>query len=114
MRKILLLIIPLLFLPIFSIAQSGSFTSKQIGNKDVFQKNDIKIYPNPAFNFIGLNEISSVNTIIIYNLVGRKMKNFIAEKGKKYFIADLPKGMYLVQLLGRDGKVVTTQRMSKR
>ena len=113
MRKNLLLIIPMLFFAFFSTAQSIAPITKQTENRGAFQK-DIKIYPNPAFNFIGLNEISNVSTIIVYNLVGRKMKNFIAEKGKKYYIADLPKGMYLVQLLSQDGKVLTTQRMSKR
>lgn len=74
----------------------------------------VKIYPNPAFNFIGLNNISGIGSIIIYNLVGRKMKKFIPEQGERYDITDLPRGMYLVQLLGEDGKVVTTQRMSKK
>ena len=74
----------------------------------------IKIYPNPAVNFIGLNKVSGVGSIIIYNLVGRKMKKFVALKDEKYDVTDLPRGMYLVQLLGDDGKVVTTQRMSKK
>lgn len=74
----------------------------------------IKIYPNPAYNFIGLNSISGVNSITIYNLVGREMKKFYTQKGGKYDITDLPRGMYLVQVLGSNGKVVTTQRMSKK
>lgn len=110
MRKNLL-IIPFLFLTFIAMAQSKVDTGNASTN--TFAKS-IKIYPNPAFNFIGLNQVTGVGTIIIYNLVGRKMKIFNAFKGKKYDIADLPRGMYLVQLLGSDGKIMTTQRMSKK
>jgi len=81
----------------------------QTDSKTIAVHKIVKIYPNPAFNFIGLNNISDIGSIIIYNLVGRKMKKFTPQKGERYDIADLPRGMYLVQLLGKDGKVVTTQ-----
>ena len=74
----------------------------------------LKIFPNPASTFIQLKTVTGVNAIIIYNLVGRKIKKFIAEKGKSYPITDLPKGMYLIQLVDTNDKVITTQRMSKR
>ena len=109
MRKILLLI-SFFCLPFLVIGQSQKNNTGAIA---AVQK-IIKIYPNPAFNSIGLNNISGIGSIIIYNLVGRKMKKFITQKGERYDIADLPRGMYLVQLLGDDGKVVTTQRMSKK
>lgn len=74
----------------------------------------LKIFPNPATTFIQLKTATGVNAIVIYNLVGRKIKKFIAEKGKSYPIEDLPKGMYLIQLVDTNDKVLTTQRMSKR
>ncbi len=110
MRKILLLI-PFIY---FSITVNGQSLAKQSNDKPAAIEKIIKIYPNPAFNFIGLNNVSDVSSIIIYNLVGRKMKKFAAQKDERYDVTDLPRGMYLVQLLGNDGKVVTTQRMSKK
>jgi len=74
----------------------------------------LKIFPNPASTFIQLKTATGINAIIIYNLVGRKIKKFVAEKGKSYPIADLPKGMYLIQLIDTNDKVLTTQRVSKR
>lgn len=111
MRKILL-IIPFLFLAFMVSAQNSAYSTPASSKK--VTKNTIKIYPNPAINFIGLNEVAGVASIVVYNLVGRKMKNFNALKGEKYNISDLPKGMYLVQLKGTNGKVLTTQRMSKK
>ena len=110
MRKILLLI-SFFCLPILVIGQSQKNNNS---NANATVQKMVKIYPNPAFNFIGLNNVSNIGSIIIYNLVGRKMKKFTPQKGEQYDIADLPRGMYLVQLLGKDGKVVTTQRMSKK
>ncbi|MEM1122607.1 MAG: T9SS type A sorting domain-containing protein [Bacteroidota bacterium] len=110
MRKILL-IIPILCLTICAMAQLDA----QIADASIRPlKKTTKIYPNPAFNFIGLNNVANVQSITIYNLVGRKIKQFQTSKDKRYDITDLPRGMYLVQLVGRDGKVVTTQRMSKK
>ena len=79
-------------------------------------KTDLTIYPNPTIDFIGIKNTDSnkVARIAIYNLVGKKMKSFPVIEGKKYYIADLPEGLYLVQMIGTDTKVIRTQRMTKR
>jgi len=74
----------------------------------------LKVFPNPASTFIQLQTMTGVNAIVIYNLVGRKIKKFIAEQDKSYSIEDLPKGMYLIQLVDTNDTVITTQRLSKR
>ena len=112
MRKNLL-ILPFLFLTVLILSQTNTYTPSSKTGQTVSKKS-IKIYPNPAFNFIGISELSNVSNIIIYNLVGRKMKMFAAQKGEKYNVSDLPKGMYLVQLLTTNGKVLTTKRLSKK
>jgi hypothetical protein len=35
-------------------------------------------------------------------------------KGDTYYVADLPKGMYLVQIQDRSRKTLTTQKVDKR
>ena len=48
-------------------------------------------------------------------MVGRQMKSFEAgEVDSRYFIGDLNRGMYLVQILGENNKIITTKRVSKR
>ena len=75
----------------------------------------LKIYPNPATDFIGINDQDGqVARIRIVNLVGKELKNLVAIKGKKHPINDIPRGLYLVQMVGNDGKVITTQRLRKR
>lgn len=75
----------------------------------------IQVYPNPATNYFGITEIEGVQKIYVFNLVGKRMKQYqdIAID-KQYFIGDLPRGMYLVQMVGEKNKVIVTRRVSKR
>ena len=52
--------------------------------------------------------------IIVFNLLGKKIKVFEASKGEQYYVGDLTKGVYLVQLLGRNKQVLKTQKIEKR
>ena len=75
---------------------------------------NVKVFPNPASNFIGLSHTKGVERISIFNVVGRKMKDFYVSPDTKYNIADLPNGMYLVQLVSANNKVIKTHRLTKR
>lgn len=101
----------------FSIAQSNAWsgTPSQRSSRIMLENNPIQVFPNPATSYIGITEADGVQKILVFNLVGRKMKQFedIA-KDRQYFIGDLAKGMYLVQLLDQQNKVITTRRVSKR
>jgi len=78
-----------------------------------FHKPTFKVYPNPATEFFQLtDETELVNQINVYNIVGKKVKSFEAESEKKYYLDRFPKGMYLVQLLGHDNKIIATQRLN--
>lgn len=94
-------------------AQSGLKNRKDVATRGA-DKSTLQIFPNPADNFIGVSANEEIKKIMVYNLVGREMKKFDAIKGKTYFVGDLPKGIYLVQLLGSKNKILRTQRVSKR
>ncbi|MEQ8703225.1 MAG: T9SS type A sorting domain-containing protein [Phaeodactylibacter sp.] len=75
---------------------------------------DLKVYPNPAIDYISLTETQGVSEIKVFNLVGRAMKRFdITYADQQFYVGDLPKGMYLVQIKGANDKVLTTQRLHK-
>ncbi len=77
-------------------------------------KQSITLFPNPAASYFELNNIGAVEHIKVYNIVGRQVKNFDAEQGEKYFIGDLPSGIYLVGLADADHRVLKTIRLNKR
>jgi len=110
MKKNLLFILLSFFITSAAFAQSNSDNQ----TAQLVSKKNISVFPNPATNFIGLTETEDVKQLIVFNVVGRKMKSFMVSEGEKYNIAELPKGMYLVQILNYDNKVITTQRLSKR
>ena len=79
-----------------------------------FKKTDIKIYPNPTVDFISLTDDNQVERLIIYNIVGRPVKLFDANFNNHYDVMDLPTGMYLVRLMGKNDRTIKTVRLSKK
>jgi hypothetical protein len=78
-------------------------------------KPDLSVYPNPATEYIFVQDNNdAVSEIQIVNLIGKKVKVFAYNKGEQFYIADLPKGMYLVQILDHNKSILTTQKLEKR
>ncbi len=110
--------LPLLLFFLFSLTVAYSQTSfsdrlniRSSGEPD---KVELHIFPNPAIDYISITDNDVVSKITIYNLVGREMKTFDAIEQERYYVGDLPRGMYLVQLRRQDDKIITTQRVNKR
>jgi len=79
------------------------------------QKTALKIFPNPASNYIALQgDDHDVYEIRIISIVGKEVMKYQAVKDKKYSIMDLSNGMYLVQMLDISKKIITTKRLHKR
>lgn len=117
MKKILPLFLFVAFLIPVVMQGGASFVSDADQVQITMQSTDtpnIKIYPNPATDYIELSENSKVTRIVVFNLVGREMKRFNAFNGQKYYVGDLDRGLYLVQLLDKENQTITTQRVSKR
>ena len=74
----------------------------------------VSVFPNPTTDYITVTNEEAVKSIAVYNLIGRKMKNFDVTKGDRYEVADLPNGLYLVHLIGRNNKLMTIQRLTKK
>jgi hypothetical protein len=78
-------------------------------------KSDLSVYPNPIVEHFSLNDHNDqAGYIAVINLVGKKVKEFPAVKGEQYWIGDLPKGMYLIQVLDRSRKILNTNKVDKR
>jgi hypothetical protein len=80
------------------------------------QKTTVTVYPNPATDFISLaDDNTGIQRIMVYNLVGRVAKTFEVEYDEqRFWVSDLPDGLYLVRLVDKAGKIVVTQRVNKR
>ena len=75
---------------------------------------EIKVFPNPATEFFSITDNSEIASFAILNVVGKKIKTFDFYAGEKYSIADLPSGLYLIQVYDSGREIITTQRLNKR
>ncbi len=100
------LLLPALFFFTFAFAASAQQTARGVG---------MSIFPNPTIEFFTLSDATEpVEQVVVYNLVGKKVKEFRYAKSERYYVADLPKSIYMIQLLGPGEKVVCTQKLDKR
>ncbi len=78
-------------------------------------KADLSVYPNPTAEYISVRDNNDVvGFLAVFNIVGRKLKEFEYTKGDQYSLLDLPKGMYLVQIQDKGRQIITTQKIDKR
>lgn len=94
---------------------SAFFLSALVAQAQGAPKPDLSVFPNPASDYISVQDNNDlVGQIAIIGMTGRRVKEFDFTKGEHYAIADLPKGMYLVQILDHNKQVLTTQKLNKR
>jgi hypothetical protein len=79
-----------------------------------FGKQDIRVFPNPTIDYFQLSTGSQVSRVAVYNTLGRQVRLFDAVEGKRYSLAGLPDGMYMVSLLDSRYRNIKTVRMIKR
>ena len=75
---------------------------------------DVKIYPNPATEYFKVETRDVLAKIDMYNIVGDRVKTFYAYRNKRYYVDDLPDGLYLVRLMDVNNRVIKTLRLNKR
>lgn len=74
----------------------------------------IQIYPNPASDYFKISNPENLESIIVYNLLGRSVKSFKDFDQKSYAISDLQDGVYLLQLNSKDQSKSKTIRLTKK
>ena len=98
-----------------NVLASGTYELTAAGptsTREAFRP-DISIFPNPATDYIQLNHAGAADRLVIYNIIGREMRSFNTAPGQRYYIGDLPNGMYLASLVSRKKGVLTTLRVQK-
>jgi hypothetical protein len=74
----------------------------------------VSIFPNPTTDYFKIDSNRDIQKVVVFNLIGREIRTFDAVEETKYNVGDLPNGMYLIQLLGQNNKILTTQRLQKK
>jgi Secretion system C-terminal sorting domain len=93
----------------------GAFTALHAQSAGSKQQ-PLSVYPNPAIDYIFVKDANrdDISNLFVFNLVGKRVKEFDYQKGERYYVGDLPKGMFLVQIIDKDKRIITTQKIDKR
>jgi Secretion system C-terminal sorting domain len=74
---------------------------------------NIRVYPNPTTEYFQLSDDDMIDKVVIYNIIGRQMRTYKVTDNGKYYVTDLPEGLYIIRLLASNGSTVKTIRLSK-
>ena len=95
---------------------TGRYLFTTTTNTREISKNNssFKIYPNPTTDYFMLNNDGEViNRVVIYNIIGRQVRSYNVVDNYKYYVNDLPEGLYIVRLLNNSGNTIKTIRLNK-
>jgi len=73
----------------------------------------LKVYPNPTQDVFRITENTLVKRVRVLNIIGRLALDRKIQNGEQLSIAHLRQGMYLVQMLDAENKIVKTVRLLK-
>jgi hypothetical protein len=77
-------------------------TVSQTASFNEFGKSLLRIYPNPADNFISIENLLVDSKVELINVVGKKIKSYkIESKNQKLDINELNNGLYFVKVDGK-------------
>jgi hypothetical protein len=62
------------------------------------RQQDIRLFPNPTAEYFQLSPGAGISRVVVYNTLGRAMRSYDVYDGRRYSLAGLPDGMYLVSL----------------
>ncbi|MCE2963421.1 MAG: T9SS type A sorting domain-containing protein [Sphingobacteriales bacterium] len=82
--------------------------------KLVHSDHQLRIYPNPASDYIIVSNPSSiVNKVELHNQLGQKTISFVenTNQGYRIDVRDLSEGIYLFQLRDKSGSVIKTEKL---
>ena len=74
----------------------------------------ISIFPNPASDFITIEDAGKiVHRVTFFNVLGKEIKSYDASSTKKFDMMDFQNGIYLVQLKDNQDQIIRTIRVRK-
>ncbi len=98
----------------------GTVSDGVVGLDKSFQNDKIRIYPNPAKDYILIKNlpVNEVSTVEIFNIFGRRMLSFSQapnniETVQKFDINTLSKGIYMIRVFDATMNVIFTESLSK-
>ena len=68
----------------------------------VTEREALRIYPNPASDYFRMTKTDEIMQLVVYNVLGNRIKIFDVNGNQNFEIYDLPKGNYFVTLIDKE------------
>lgn len=90
-----------------------AFDSNFTGTENISQT-FFKVYPNPSSGLFTIEGDETIEEVVIYNTAGQLLKRFqYGNTAEWYDIAELPKGTYMLHLIGQDNETLSSKLINK-
>lgn len=86
----------------WNLCCGGAYSENCNLDKTDFVNNNIRLFPNPATEIFTVNSQKDIKKINIYDLQGKLVKRF-TQVQKNYSVADMPTGIYMVEVRNFSG-----------
>lgn len=90
-----------LFTPAYGSYLKGSSSNVTINSTlstAIFDKNELKIYPNPVSDFLNITTSLSFNSYEVYDVLGKVVLKVTGMKSNQIDVSKLNKGIYFIKL----------------
>ena len=74
----------------------------------------LNAYPNPTKGLLNISNADLVDEVVVYNLLGRKVRVFDIKAGDQINLSDLQDGVYLVGMFSEEHGLLKTNRILKK
>jgi hypothetical protein len=85
------------------IENDGSFKFSHIQTARIEEKNAVTIAPNPTTNYFEIKGIEAFESIDIYDINGRVVRQFKSNNPSEFDVSNLEKGVYHVAIKSQNG-----------
>ncbi len=89
------------------VDKDGQFKYSNVTVINIATGDPIKIYPNPARDYILVDGVKEGMAIEINDASGKLVKRFISNASNRYVVSDLHKGLYFVKIHDKENATVT-------
>lgn len=92
------------------VLQSGKVGAASAIKEQLLSNGEVLVYPNPARNIINIESNNEIKEIVVYNLLGQKIKQYHSAVNT-IDISDIANGIYVINITTDKG--VTTKKFIK-
>ncbi|WP_421946850.1 T9SS type A sorting domain-containing protein [Phaeodactylibacter xiamenensis] len=96
-----------------AVSADFNFTASLPSSTNDLNTTPLTVFPNPTADYFNIRGGNGVDRVVLYNVLGREMRSFNVAPGQRYYIGDLPNGLYLASMVDNNKGIVKTLRLKK-